>query len=54
VGAERVRDLHGGVPTPPVAPEISTRSPALEVTLGHERVVGGREGLGKARRPDPN
>ena len=36
------------MPTPPVDPEISTRSPALEVALGHERVVRGREGLGKA------
>ena len=36
------------MPTPPVDPGDQHALAGLEVGLGHERVVGGREGLGKA------
>ena len=41
------------MPTPPVDPEISTRSPAQKVALGYERVVGRGEGLGETSRLIP-
>jgi len=40
-------------PTPPVAPETSTRSRRREVSLTHQGVVGGREGFGESARLFP-